>query len=151
MSRIAFIFPGQGAQYCGMGQDFYENTTIGREIYDMASDLLGFSVPQLCFEKNDRLDITEYTQAAMVTTSIAMMRVLEAETGMKADVTAGLSLGEYCALAAAGVMSDGDAIKTVRQRGILMQEAVPAGVGAMAAILTLDASKIEGVLSEMDR
>lgn len=150
MSRIAFIFPGQGAQCCGMGQDFYENTTIGREIYDMASDLLGFSVPQLCFEKNDRLDITEYTQAAMVTTSIAMMRVLEAETGMKADVTAGLSLGEYCALAAAGVMSDGDAIKTVRQRGILMQEAVPAGVGAMAAILALDASKIEGVLSEME-
>ena len=150
MSKIAFIFPGQGAQYCGMGQDFYEKTTIGREIYDMASDILGFSVPELCFEKNDRLDITEYTQAAMVTTSIAMMRVLEAEKGLKPDVAAGLSLGEYCALAAAGVMSDGDAIRTVRQRGILMQEAVPVGIGAMAAILALDASKIEEVIGAID-
>ncbi|WP_143322179.1 ACP S-malonyltransferase [Clostridium sp. HBUAS56010] len=150
MSKIAFIFPGQGAQYCGMGQDFYEQTSIGKEIYDKASALLGFSVPELCFEKNDRLDITEYTQAAMVTTSIAMMRVLEAETGIKPSVSAGLSLGEYCALAASGVMSDEDAIRTVRQRGILMQEAVPAGVGAMAAILALDASAIEEVLSGME-
>ena len=150
MSKIAFIFPGQGAQCCGMGQDFYEQTTIGKEIYDMASGLLGFSLPELCFEKNDRLDITEYTQAAMVTTGIAMMRVLEEKTGLKPDVAAGLSLGEYCALAAAGVMSDKDAIFTVRQRGILMQEAVPAGEGAMSAILALDASKIEEVLSEMD-
>ena len=87
---------------------------------------LGFSVPELCFEPNDRLDITEYTQAAMVTTSIAMMKVLE-ERGIHPDVAAGLSLGEYCALAAAGVMSEDDAIRTVRQRGILMQEEVPAG------------------------
>ncbi len=150
MSKIAFIFPGQGAQYCGMGQDFYEQTRIGKETYDMASDLLGFSLPELCFDKNERLDITEYTQAAMVTTSIAMMRVLEAEKGIRPKVTAGLSLGEYCALAAAGVMSDKDAIRTVRQRGILMQEAVPAGVGAMAAILALDAMKIEEVLWGME-
>lgn len=150
MSKIAFIFPGQGAQYCGMGQDFYEQTRIGKETYDMASDLLGFSLPELCFEKNDRLDITEYTQAAMVTTSIAMMRVLEAEKGIRPQVSAGLSLGEYCALAASGVMSDRDAIRTVRQRGILMQEAVPAGIGAMAAVLALDACKIEEVLSSME-
>lgn len=150
MSKIAFIFPGQGAQYCGMGQDFYEKTALGKEIYDTASGLLGFSVPELCFEKNDRLDITEYTQAAMVTTSIAMMRVLEAEKGVKPAVAAGLSLGEYCALAAAGVMSDEDAIRTVRERGILMQKAVPAGVGAMAAILSLDAFAIEEVLSDME-
>lgn len=150
MSKIAFIFPGQGAQYCGMGQDFYEQTALGKEIYDTASGLLGFSVPELCFEKNDRLDITEYTQAAMVTTSIAMMRVLEAEKGVKPAVAAGLSLGEYCALAAAGVMSDEDAIRTVRERGILMQKAVPAGVGAMAAILSLDAFAIEEVLSDME-
>lgn len=123
MSRIAFIFPGQGAQVCGMGQDFYEQTETGKKIFDKASGLLGFSMPELCFEKNDRLDITEYTQAAMVTAGIAMMRVLE-EKGIKPDVAAGLSLGEYCALAAAGVMSDEDAICTVRQRGILMQEAV---------------------------
>lgn len=150
MSKIAFIFPGQGAQYCGMGQDFYEQTALGKEIYDTASGLLGFSVPELCFEKNDRLDITEYTQAAMVTTSIAMMRVLEAEKGVKPDVAAGLSLGEYCALAASGVMSDADAIRTVRERGILMQKAVPSGIGAMAAILSLDAFAIEEVLSGME-
>ena len=149
MSKTAFIFPGQGAQYCGMGQDFYENTKTGKELFDMASELLGFSVPELCFEKNDRLDITEYTQAAMVTASIAMMRVLE-ENGIKPDVAAGLSLGEYCALAAAGVMSDEDAIRTVRQRGILMQEAVPVGEGAMAAILALDASAIEEVTGAME-
>ena len=150
MSKTAFIFPGQGAQYCGMGQDFYETTKTGKELFDMASELLGFSVPELCFEKNDRLDITEYTQAAMVTTSIAMMRVLEEAKGVKPDVAAGLSLGEYPALAAAGVMSDADAIRTVRQRGILMQEAVPVGLGAMAAILALDASKIEEVISAID-
>ena len=150
MSRIAFIFPGQGAQYCTMGQDFYEQTKTGKEIFDMASELMGFSMPELCFEENDRLDITEYTQAAMVTTSIAMMRVLEETKGVKPDVAAGLSLGEYCALAAAGVMSDADAITTVRQRGILMQEAVPVGIGAMAAILALDAGKIEEVIGGMD-
>ena len=148
MSKIAFIFPGQGAQACGMGQDFYEQTETGKRIFDKATELMGFSMPQLCFEENDRLDITEYTQAAMVTASIAMMRVLE-ENGIKPDVAAGLSLGEYCALAAAGVMSDEDAIRTVRQRGILMQEAVPVGEGAMAAILALDASAIEEVTGAM--
>ena len=149
MSKIAFIFPGQGAQACGMGKDFYEQTETGKRIFDKATQLMGFSMPQLCFEENDRLDITEYTQAAMVTASIAMMRVLE-ENGIKLDVAAGLSLGEYCALAAAGVMSDEDAIRTVRQRGILMQEAVPVGEGAMAAILALDAAVIEEVTGAME-
>ena len=149
MSRIAFIFPGQGAQVCGMGQDFYEQTETGKKIFDKASGLLGFSMPELCFEKNARLDITEYTQAAMVTAGIAMMRVRE-DKGIKPDVAAGLSLGEYCALAAAGVMSDEDAICTVRQRGILMQEAVPVGEGAMAAILALDAAAIEAVTGAME-
>ena len=149
MSKIAFIFPGQGAKACGMGKDFYEQTETGKIIFDKATQLMGFSMPQLCFEENDRLDITEYTQAAMVTASIAMMRVLE-ENGIKPDVAAGLSLGEYCALAAAGVMSDEDAIRTVRQRGILMQEAVPVGEGAMAAILALDAAVIEEVTGAME-
>ena len=149
MSKIAFLYPGQGAQVCGMGQDFYEQTETGKRIFDKATELMGFSMPQLCFEENDRLDITEYTQAAMVTASIAMMRVLE-ENGIKPDVAAGLSLGEYCALAAAGVMSDEDAIRTVRQRGILMQEAVPVGEGAMAAILALDAAAIEEVTGAME-
>ena len=149
MSRTAFIFPGQGAQVCGMGKDFYEKTETGRQIYDRATELLGFSMPELCFEKNDRLDITEYTQAALVTTSIAMMKVLE-EAGVRPDVTAGLSLGEYAALTAAGVMSADDAITAVRQRGILMQQEVPAGIGSMAAILALDAQTIETVLSSME-
>lgn len=148
MSRTAFIFPGQGAQVCGMGKDFYENTEIGRQVFDRATELMGFSMPELCFEKNDRLDITEYTQAAMVTTGIAMMKVLE-NAGIYPDVTAGLSLGEYNALTAAGVMSADDAIISVRQRGIFMQEAVPTGIGAMAAILALDAEVIEHVLSTM--
>lgn len=149
MSRTAFIFPGQGAQVCGMGKDFYEKTETGRQIYDRATEILGFSMPELCFEKNDRLDITEYTQAALVTTSIAMMKVLE-EAGVRPDVTAGLSLGEYAALTAAGVMSADDAITAVRQRGILMQQEVPAGIGSMAAILALDAQTIETVLSSME-
>lgn len=150
MSRIAFIFPGQGAQYTGMGRDFYEQTETGRKVFDQASKLLGFSMPELVFEPNDRLDITEYTQAAMVTTSIAMMKVFTERTGIRPDVAAGLSLGEYCALAAAGVMSDADAITTVRQRGILMQQAVPVGVGSMAAVLGMEASAIEEVLASMD-
>ena len=149
MSKIAFIFPGQGAQKAGMGKDFYEETSTGREVFDRASELLGFSMPELCFAENDRLDITEYTQAAMVTTSIAMMKVLMEETGIRPDVAAGLSLGEYCALYAAGVMSADDAITTVRKRGILMQEAVPVGVGAMAAVLAMAAEKIEEVLKDI--
>lgn len=150
MSKIAFIFPGQGAQVCGMGQEFYEQTETGKEIFDMASEILGFSVPELCFEKNDRLDLTEYTQPAVVTASIAMTKVLTERTGIVPAVAAGLSLGEYAAMAAAGVMSAEDAIRTVRQRGILMQEAVPAGLGAMAAVLAMDASRIEEVLAPID-
>ncbi len=149
MSRIAFIYPGQGAQVCGMGQEFYEQTEIGKQVFDKASEWLGFSVPELCFIENDRLDITEYTQAAMVTTSIAMTKVLESR-GVKPDVAAGLSLGEYCALYAAGVMSAEDAIKTVRQRGILMQSEVPVGQGAMAAVLAMDAAAIEAVIADVD-
>ena len=149
MSKIAFIYPGQGAQVCGMGQEFYEQTEIGKQVFDLASDLLGFSIPELCFTPNDRLDITEYTQAAMVTTSIAMTKVLESK-GVKPDVTAGLSLGEYCALYAAGVMSEADAITTVRQRGILMQSEVPVGQGAMAAVLAMDAAAIEAVIADID-
>lgn len=149
MSKIAFIYPGQGAQVCGMGQEFYEQTEIGKQVFDLATGLLGFSVPELCFTENERLDITEYTQAAMVTTSIAMTKVLESR-GVKPDVTAGLSLGEYCALYAAGVMSEADAIATVRQRGILMQEAVPVGQGAMAAILAMEAAAIEEVIAGID-
>ena len=147
MSRIAFIFPGQGAQVCGMGQDFYEQTETGKKIFDKASVLLGFSMPELCFEKNDRLDITEYTQAAMVTAGIAMMRVLE-EKGIKPDVAAGLSLGEYCALAAAGVMSD----ETPHPHGTPENPDARKQFlgGAMAIHLALDAAAIEAVTGTME-
>lgn len=148
MSKIAFIYPGQGAQYIGMGQEFYEQTETGKKTFDKASELLGFSMPDLCFKENDQLNITEYTQAAMVTVSIAMTKVLN-ELGVFADVTAGLSLGEYAALFAAGVMREEDAITVVRQRGILMQEAVPAGIGAMAAILALENETIEKVTKDI--
>ncbi len=150
MSKIAFIFPGQGAQTTGMGQDFYNEEETARRVFDRASQLLGFSMPELCFEPNDRLDITEYTQPAMVTASIAMMKVFTERTGITPSVAAGLSLGEYPAMAAAGVMSEDDAIRTVRQRGILMQEAVPAGLGAMSAVLAMDAAKIEEVIEPIE-
>lgn len=149
MSKIAFIYPGQGAQKFGMGQDFYENSASAKELYDRASELLELDMKALCFEENDKLDITEYTQAALVTTCLAMTRVVK-ERGITPDVTAGLSLGEYCAIATAGGMKEEDAIRTVRKRGILMQEAVPAGEGAMAAVLGMTGEEIENVIDGME-
>lgn len=149
MSKIAFIYPGQGAQKAGMGQDFYENSPLVREIYDQAGEILGLDMKELCFEENDKLDLTEYTQAALVTTCLAMTEVVK-EQGITPDITAGLSLGEYAAIAAAGGMDAMDAIRLVRKRGILMQNTVPAGVGAMCAVMALEAEKIEEVLAGMD-
>ena len=148
MSKIAFIYPGQGAQKAGMGKDFYENSALAKAVYEQASALLQIDMKALCFEENDRLDLTEYTQAALVTTCLAMTKVVE-EKGLKADVTAGLSLGEYCAVCVAGGMTEADAVKLVRKRGILMQNTVPAGEGAMAAVLGMEASAIEEVLKEI--
>ena len=152
MSKIAFIFPGQGAQKTGMGKDFYEQSQRAAEIYDAASKRLKeemeIDIRTLCFDENDKLDQTAYTQAALVTTCLAMARTLE-EKGVRADVTAGLSLGEYCAIAVAGGMSDLDAVWAVRKRGVLMEEAVPTGVGAMAAVLGLSAEQIEKVTEEI--
>lgn len=149
MSKIAFIYPGQGAQKAGMGADFYEKSDSARELFDQASEALGLDMKELCFEKNEKLDITEYTQAALVTTCLAMTRVIK-ERGLNPDITAGLSLGEYCAIAAAGGMEDLDAIRLVRRRGILMQNTVPAGVGAMCAIMAMDALEIESVIADID-
>lgn len=149
MSKIAFLYPGQGAQKAGMGADFYENSAIARVIYEKASEALDLDMKALCFEENDKLDLTEYTQAALVTTCLAMTRVVE-ERGLKPDVTAGLSLGEYAAIAAAGGMEDMDAIRLVRKRGILMQNTVPAGEGAMCAVMAMDAEKIEQVIADID-
>lgn len=148
MSKIAFIYPGQGAQKAGMGADFYEKSETARAIFDGASKRLDLDMKALCFEENDKLDLTEYTQAALVTTCLAMTRVVN-EGGLRPDITAGLSLGEYCAIAAAGGMDDLDAVRLVRKRGILMQNTVPAGEGGMCAVMGLDAGKIEEVLEKM--
>ena len=143
MSKIAFIYPGQGAQKAGMGADFYENSEIARYIFDQAGEELGLDMKALCFEENDLLDQTEYTQAALVTVCMAMEKVLR-ERGLAPDVTAGLSLGEYGALIASGAMTMADAYAVVRKRGIYMQEAVPTG-GAMTAVLGLDPQVIEDI------
>lgn len=147
--KIAFLFPGQGAQKCGMGESFYNNDEDSKQVFDNASKLLGIDMPKLCFTENADLDITEYTQAAMVTTGIAMLKAIE-KTGLKAQACAGLSLGEYEALYLGKVLSEEDAIKTVRQRGILMQKEVPQGVGSMAAVLNLEAGIIEDVLKDIE-
>lgn len=145
MSKIAFIYPGQGAQVPGMGQDFYEKSSLSRAVFDQGSEAVKLDLKKLCFEKNDLLDKTEYTQVAMVTACLAMTRAVEA-MGLHADMTAGLSLGEYCAIAAAEGMCDLDAIRTVRSRGVFMEHAAPEGTGAMSAVLGLDGDVIEKVL-----
>ena len=148
MSKTAFLFPGQGVQKCGMGEDFYRSSPQAARLFDEAGKAVGLDMKALCFEKNDLLDQTEYTQAALVTTYLAISRELE-QRGIKPDITAGLSLGEYAAIAVAGAMSDLEAIRLVRKRGMLMQHTVPAGEGAMCAILALDEKKIEEVLDDI--
>ena len=146
MGKIAFMFPGQGAQYVGMGQDFYEQIPVCKEMFELAGKAGGLDVPALCFEQNERINITEYTQIAMLAAEVAMLKAIE-EKGLKPDVTGGLSLGEYGALAASGVMSAWDVFKIVRKRGIYMQEAVPTG-GAMTAVLGLGTEVIEKICEE---
>ena len=142
------MFPGQGAQFIGMGKAMYDKYEKAREIFDIAGKATGLDIAALCFEENDKLNITEYTQIAMLTVEAAIYAVME-EKGLKCDYTAGLSLGEYGALIAAGVLSYEDAFKVVRQRGIFMQEAVPTG-GAMAAVLGMDAEVIEKICNETE-
>lgn len=147
MSKTAFMFPGQGAQYIGMGKDFYEQIPVCREMFELAGKASGLDVAALCFEENEQINITEYTQIAMLAVEVAILKSVE-KKGMKPDVTAGLSLGEYGALVASGVMTPEDVFKIVRKRGIYMQEAVPEG-GAMAAVLGLDTEIIEKVCGEV--
>lgn len=148
MSKVAFVFPGQGAQYVGMGKEFYEQIPVSRKVYTIASEVTGLNLPGLCFKENEQIDITEYTQIAMLATEAAMLAALQ-EKGVKADVAAGLSLGEYGAILTAGAMSLEDVFRVVRQRGILMQKAVPTG-GAMCAVLGMDGEKIAKICEETE-
>lgn len=148
MSKVAFVFPGQGAQYVGMGKDFYEQIPVSRKVYTIASEVTGLNLPGLCFKENEQIDITEYTQIAMLATEAAMLAALQ-EKGVKADVAAGLSLGEYGAILTAGAMSLEDVFRVVRQRGILMQKAVPTG-GAMCAVFGMDGEKIAKICEETE-
>ncbi len=148
MSKIAFLFPGQGSQFAGMGKSLADTYPEAARVFEEADDALGFSLSTLCFEgPDDQLKQTENTQPALVAVSTAAWAVLSSR-GMQPDFVAGHSLGEYSALVAAGSLKFADAVRLVRKRGQYMQEAVPAGVGAMAALLKLPIEKLDAVLAE---
>ena len=144
MGKTAVIFPGQGSQYPGMGKDFFEEFEVARQTYELAGTAAGLDVKTLCFTENEKLNQTEYTQIAMLATEVAMFQVAKS-LGLQADASAGLSLGEYGALAAAGVMAPVDYFRIIRRRGILMQEAYPSG-GGMMAVLGLSGEQVEAAL-----
>lgn len=148
MSKIAFMFPGQGAQYVGMGKDFYETYDTAKEVFELASEVSGLNIADICFTENDKLNITEYTQIAMLATEVAILKVLE-ENGVHADICAGLSLGEYGALAAADVCDLKDLFALIRKRGIYMQQAYPVG-GAMSAVLGLNMEDVDAVCKQCE-
>lgn len=146
MSKIAFVFPGQGVQNVGMGKDFYDNSEIAKKVYEVATKASGIDVCDLCFNENDKLNVTEFTQIALLTTEVAILKEVLA-SGIKPDVCAGLSLGEYAALAAANAMELDDLFELIRLRGKYMQEAYPVG-GAMMAVLGLEADVVKKVCEE---
>ncbi|WP_333886655.1 ACP S-malonyltransferase [Clostridium sp.] len=148
MSKIAFLFSGQGAQYLGMGKDLFENIDVCKEVFKQADNALQFSISNVCFQGPEKdLNRTENTQPAILTTSIAALRALES-FNIKADITAGLSLGEYSSLVYSGVISFQEAVVLVKKRGKYMQEAVPEGKGIMAAIMGLNYSDVEKICNE---
>ncbi|OGU17666.1 MAG: [acyl-carrier-protein] S-malonyltransferase [Geobacteraceae bacterium GWC2_53_11] len=149
MSKSAFIFPGQGSQYSGMGKDLADNYAVARQLFEEADDALGFNLSELCFSgSEEELKLTANTQPAILTASIAVLKVVQQETGLKADYAAGHSLGEYSALVCSGALSFADAVRTVRARGTFMQEAVPVGTGTMAAILGVEGDVLEDICRE---
>jgi [acyl-carrier-protein] S-malonyltransferase len=148
MSKTAFLFPGQGSQFAGMGKSLADAFPEAARVFEEADAALGFSISKLCFEgPDDALKLTENTQPALLTVSVAAYAVLQSK-GIQADYVAGHSLGEYSALVAAGSLKFSDAVRLVRKRGQYMQAAVPAGVGAMAALLKMPLEKLDGVLAE---
>ena len=149
MNKIAFIYPGQGAQAVGMGADFYEESPLFRELFDEADAAMDFDLKHICFDENEELNQTAYTQPAMVTVCLGITKILK-EMGIEPSMTAGLSLGEYAAVSTAGAMSELDAVKLVRRRGLLMQGAMPEGKGAMSAVLGLTEEAILSVIGEME-
>lgn len=148
MSKIAFIYPGQGAQKCGMGRDFYENSEQAKKYFDDVCGRLDFDLKKICFTENEEINQTEFTQPAMVAVCLMIAQELFAR-GIRPEMTAGLSLGEYAAIATAGAFSMEDAVLLVRARGKLMQYTVPAGIGGMSAVLGMEAAKIETVLQDI--
>jgi [acyl-carrier-protein] S-malonyltransferase len=150
MKSIAFIFPGQGSQYVGMGKELYENFGVAKQIFEEADDALRQSISGLCFKgPEEALKLTENTQPAVLTTSIAALKVLQAEKGLIPQFTAGHSLGEYSALVASEALTFSEAVKIVRYRGKFMQEAVPVGEGAMAAVLGMEREQVEKICEEV--
>lgn len=145
--KTVFMFSGQGAQYAGMGKDLYNNYTVAKEIFDQADEVLGYSIKDICFNDEKKLGDTEFAQPAILTMSIAAMKVLE-ERGVRADMAAGLSLGEYSAYVASGAMDFKEAVALVQKRGKFMAEAVPNGEGAMYAIIGLDTELVEEACKE---
>jgi [acyl-carrier-protein] S-malonyltransferase len=150
MKPTAFIFPGQGSQHVGMGKEFYENFSVARQVFEEAEDSLRFSISELCFEgPEEALKLTENTQPAMLAASVAALRVLETEKGITPQFSAGHSLGEYSALVASGALAFSEAVRIVRLRGKFMQEAVPVGEGAMAAVLGMEREQVEKICEEV--